>query len=465
MRIPVWLTLVAAVAALAVVIVIGLLIITPPRDLIVEAGFAPERITPNADGVDDVTIFSYVLSRNARVSIVFEAEDGTAFAFRSDEARIPGDYQVAFSGVVDGFTLPGEAITGEVLRRLIPDGRYTWRMDAVGEDGASERRTGALEVADGDAPLPELPEFTVHPQLFTPNQDGIADRTQINVFVTKEAELTVYLLGEDQVPIYIGPRQESTRIGEAGRHLYDYEGGVDLGANPPADGRYQVLAEAQDAVGQRIRRTSELTISTGGKPVAQILAQPTGPTVVFEHRAWEDRFFSERDNPGDLVTPPESPESLNLTAITMPVGDLLVFKLTIENIGSVPIRTTGPEPGTVYEWDQTESGLGWFEEAGAWRVGIDCTTAPRNYPWRWAIGNADNLVAEVNPLDGQTYYYLPAGARSVIWGGIRMTDIEVFNPQNCWAGLIHEQVAVSEFNNVVGAREIELVEAEPSAIH
>ena len=46
MRIPIWLTLIAALIALVVVVVIGQMLIAPSRPLIVEAGFAPTTITP-----------------------------------------------------------------------------------------------------------------------------------------------------------------------------------------------------------------------------------------------------------------------------------------------------------------------------------------------------------------------------------------------------------------------------------
>ena len=46
-----------------------------------------------------------------------------------------------------------------------------------------------------------------------------------------------------------------------------------------------------------------------------------------------------------------------------------------------------------------------------------------------------------------------------------MTDlIPARNPQNCWAGLIHEDVEVSVFNNMVGTRSVELVDPTRSPI-
>ena len=38
-----------------------------------------------------------------------------------------------------------------------------------------------------------------------------------------------------------------------------------------------------------------------------------------------------------------------------------------------------------------------------------------------------------------------------------MTDLEAYNPQDCWAGLIHEQVGIDPVNQNVGARRVGLV--------
>jgi hypothetical protein len=444
----------------AAVMAAGLMIFAPQQALITHASFDPAVISPNADGRDDVAIFSYTLTRRAAVDIVLESDTGEVFIFRRGEPRAAGDYSVAFSGVVDGYVREGETIEGEVVRRLIPDGVYIWRITAVDPAGASEHLTGTLIVEDGDAPLPEISELTVFPNVFTPNQDGISDRTAINVYLEKPAALTVRLERDGIEPIVLAQRVQDRRTGEAGRYLFDYDGGVDLGAEPPPDGEYVVAAEAQDAVGQRVRRTAALIIQDGGKPLAEIVAQPTGATVVFEAQPYQDIYETTRGRQGARIAPPEDPLGLSMTPITLPVGDMLVFKLTVENYSSVPIRTTGPAPGTVYQWDQRASTLGWFDESGAWRVGIDCTTAASDYPWRWALGDETTLQSVVDPVTGESFLYLPAGERAVVWGAVRMTEIEARNPQNCWAGLIHEDVEVSLRNNNVGARQIELVRAD-----
>jgi hypothetical protein len=459
MRIPIWLTLIAALVAVVVVIVVGQFLIQPPRSLITSAAFAPETITPNADGSDDVTILTYGLSRNAQVTITLTDEAGQTYAFRQNERRISQDYNVAFSGVVDGFTLPGEDFGDQqIMRRLIPDGVYTWRLQALDEAGTADERSGILTIRDGDSPLPELPEFTVPLEPFTPNQDGIYDRIQLNTFLSKDADLKAYLLNPAGEPFYLTEVQEEVLTGRAGRHRFDYDGGVDNRVDPPPDGTYQVVAVAQDAVGQQVQRTASLTIADGGKPYAQIVPQTTGVTVVFEPRPWDDRFLTTRELAGDLVAPPDDPALLSSDDITLTVGDMLVFKLTVENYGDVAIRTTGPVPGTVYQWDQRASSLDLPDEAGVWRVGIDCTTAMSDYPWRWALGDDSTLQVVHDEATGNTYRYLPAGARAVVWGAVRMTQIEAYNPQSCWAGLIHEQVEISQVNQNVGPRQVRLEE-------
>ncbi len=459
MRIPIGLTLIAALVALVVVVIIGQQVIAPARPLITDAGFAPDTITPNADGDSDVTILSYGLSRNAHVTVTFTNTAGQTYSFRQNEARIPDHYEVAFSGVVDGFTLPGEAFGEQKIeRRLIPDGTYTWKLVATDDSGAIDQRTGTLIVKNGDDTLPQITDFTAYPTVFTPNQDGIADRTSINAFLTKDATLTAYLVGSDGTDYYLSERQEDNLTGKAGRHLFDYDGGVDNNVDPPPDGAYQIIATAQDAEGQVVERSSALTIQEGGKPYAQIVPQPIGVTVVFATMPWDNKYLTTRDHSGALVDPPNDPESLAMTTLSLNVGDMLVFKLTVDNYGKVPIRTTGPAPGTVYQWDQRASTLGLPDEAGAWRVGIDCTTAMSDYPWRWALGDHKSLQSQVDPVSGNTYYYLPAGATAVVWGAVRMTNLEAYNPQDCWAGLIHEQVSIDPVNQNVGARSVELVQ-------
>ena len=416
--------LIVGLIALVVVVVavaIGWRVVNGDNSLLRGVTVEHEVITPNADGNDDATQFSYELSRNAAVSIYFENEAGERFYFRQERPRGAGEYSVLFSGVVDGYRLPNELIQGEILSRLLQNGVYTWTVQVTDEDGIPEKATGSLTIADADTTLPELRDFGVFPNVFTPNRDGIADRVYPQFYLTKEVtSLRVFLLMPDGLEVPISELERDIPANTPGRHYYDYEGGVDNGATPPPDGTYPLIVIAEDAEGQKIRMEDSLTIQYGGVPRADIFAPPAGDTLEF-------------------------------SATAVVICDTLTFTMTVENYGLTPIRTTGPEPGTVYDSDWNYNTLGWHTESGAWRVAIGYENEITNYPYRWAVGNPEDLV----DIDGFTY--LMPGERALITGGIRL--VNVFgdrNPQPVWAGLIHEDVGIAEFNTRVNPHEIKV---------
>lgn len=458
MRLPFLWIVASALLSLSLTVTLGAGLLRPNLPLILSAGFDSERITPNADGLDDVTTFRYELARSAQISLSLLSTDGREYRFRDSQPRLAGEYNVLFSGVVGGYLLPNENLLGTVERRLLPNGDYTWRLVAQEANGETQIAEGRLTIAESQTPLPLISAFSVAPQVFTPNQDGIADRVQINVYLEQPAELRVFLLTADGVEIPISARKEDRLPGEAGRHIFDYEGGIDLGADPPPDGEYTVVALAQDAEGQRVRVESSLTVRDGGKPRAEIVPQAVGVDVVFATMPYDERYASDLEALGELIPMPDDPADLSRGTITLRAGDMLVFKLTVENYNNVPIRTSFPPPGTVYQQDQLAASLGAFEESGAWRVGIQCETSKTSFPYRWALGSSETLMA-VESDDGNTYYYLPPRSRAVVWGAVRLTQVERRqNPQTCWAGLIHEDVEVSLRNSYVGPRQVQLVD-------
>lgn len=426
MRIPRGLTVVISLVILAALLAVGYVVSRPRGSAIAEASVSLQAISPNADGDGDAALIRYRLRRQAVVSVFFEGQDGQRYYFRRDQIRPRGEYEVLFGGIVEGYSGEGEDVKGEVLARLLPDGTYTWVIEARDtQTERTDRQTGTLTVQGADPQLPDLWEFSVSPELFTPNQDGLDDRVFINVYVPKAADLTVYLIDNKGEQYFIPQFQQDRAPGEQGRHLFEWDGGVDLGKDPPPDGRYQVLVEAQDAEGQRVRRTGMLEIRDGGVPLAEIVAQPVGDTL---------KFSSE----------------------TVIQGDTLYFEVTVWNYGVAPIRTTGPEPGYVYEQDEYFASSGFYVESGAWRIGIHCDTCINDYPWRWSVGRRDELTAV--EVDGKTQYYLMPGQRVVVTGGIRLTDIvESRNPQEFWVGLIHEDVGITSKNNRVDPHWIEIV--------
>ena len=381
------------------------------RPLLYDVSVQPEVITPNADGLEDVARIAYKLSGNADLSIYLIDENGQRHYFRQSRRRSAGDYRVDFGGVVDG--------------SMLPDGQYTWVVEAANDSGDTSLAEGTLIIQDADTERPELRGFSIYPEIFTPNQDGKQDRVTINYYLTKEADVSVYLLGPEGEKYPVAEKEREVEPGEPGFHTYDYEGGVDLGADPPPDGDYVVRAEAVDRVGNRTVYTGTLTIQNGGRPRADIV------------NARVDFYNPET---GDKV---------------VPLGSTLAFTLTVENTGLVPIRTTGPDSGTHYRSDQNFNTLGAYETPGAWRVGIDYEGNPSYaYPYRWGLSQLENLESRV--IDGQTFYYLMPGQRVLVTGTIQIVDVPAASKDRVffWAGLIHEQVRIDTFNDFVDPQQI-----------
>lgn len=413
--------LAATTALLLVVAAVGLgwLIFRSNPSLLREVEVEHQVITPNADGSDDATPIKYELSRNARVSIYFEDETGQRYYFRELQPRGVGQYEVLFSGVVQGYTLPNEDISGEILARLLQNGTYTWTVEAVDENGTIESVGGSLAISEADTQLPEIRNFSLDTQTFSPNQDGIDDRVQIQFFLPKEVASTrVFVITPEGAELPVAELERGVAPGLPGRHYFDYEGGVDNNATPPPDGTYPVIALVEDAEGQKIRVEDQLTLEFGGVPRAEIISPAIGDTVAF-----------------------------NSTAVAL--CDEITFTLTVQNYGTTPIRTTGPAPGITYDSDWNYNTLGWETESGAWRVGIGYENELSNYPYRWAVGNRQDLQKI-----GEHYYLMP-GERAVVTGTIRLVGpFGERNPQPVWAGLIHEDVEISQFNNRVDPHQI-----------
>ncbi len=383
------------------------------------------QMSPNADGDNDLIQINYDISRNATISIYFEDENDERFYFRRDKRRGIGEYQVLFSGVVEGYDLPDEMIQGEIIARLLQDGAYEWVIEAIDTNGTREEVRGPITVVDADNALPEMRDFGLDKDTFTPNRDGINDRVLIQYDLQKESNVRVALQlpGGGELPLF--EKERDVPAGMPGRHYYDYEGGVDNGETPPADGEYEITAIAEDDEGQKIIVRDTLNIALGGVPRADIFAPASGDT--FE---------------------------VSATAISL--CDTLYFTMTVENYGDTPIRTTGPLPGAVYDSNENYNSVGWHTESGAWRIAVGFENELSNYPYRWAVGSEDDLVE----IDG--FKYLMPGDRAIVTGGIRMVGkFGERNPQPVWAGLIHEDVEVSQFNNRVDPKAILLDLPDP----
>ncbi len=391
------------------------------KPLLENVTLSPGVISPNADGKDDVARLSFQLNRSARISITFEDALGRNYVFRNATplGRNEKPYSVLFPGVVEGFLLPGEDVPFRITQRVLPDGVYTWKITATTDDGETVTQTGALTVENTDTRLPEITGFSVYPREFSPNQDGIDDRVTINLFLQKDVEeLTVYMLDKAGVRHHIPEDERRTPLNTKGFHTFDYDGGIDAGAEPPPNGEYTVYAEARDAVGQRVFVTDTLTLVNAGRPMAYILNA-----------------------------------EMTLKPTTLVISDTLCFTLTVKNDSSTYLRTTGPWPGSTYRSDGNFNALGYAEESGVFRVGLDFDTSLRNYPFRWGIGRPGVDLVQIGK-----YWYLPPFSRSEVTGCVQIVEMPPRVSLYFWSGLIHEDVEIAAINNRVDPHLVEIWE-------
>ena len=397
--------------------------------LLSDVTVAPNAISPNADGKDDVTLVNYRIGRPAQVSIYFVDQAGNRHYFREAERRSPGKYNVYWSGVINDPQVQPVA-GGDMLveSRVLPDGAYAWVVEATDDAGRTDKAEGQISLTGADTTLPEIHNFTVVPQVFRPNQDGLRDdRISISYYLTKDAERSqVYLEpahtlpGEPKLkyPIAEKVSVSTAKPGEAGYHGYDYDGGVDLNAEPPPDGDYVIYAEAEDKIGNRVVVSSTLRIEEGGKPRAEV----TGGDI-----DWQ----------GEMSR-----------VVGVPLGQTLCFTATVENIGPVPIRTAGPWPGQKYKFSENyntlaarEGDQSWYQQAGVWRFGVNFDTTGVDFPFRWAVGRKEDLEERI--IDGTPQYYLLPGKRGLVSGCIEFDQVPPVGTNFWWGGLIQEFVQVA----------------------
>lgn len=356
----------------------------------------PTEISPRPGSPNRIAVLHYEIGQNALVSISLAGPDGQAHFFRRDERRSPGGYDAQFNGVVDG--------------RVLPDGVYTWAVDARPvEGGVPMRIDGRLTITGADTTLPEMRNFSVFPNIFTPNQDGIDDRVTISYYLAKPAKVDVHIVSPDGRTYPVEEMRATRSPGETGIqqpgvHQYDYDAGVDADAPPPPDGDYTVVAVAEDEVGNVVRQEAPLTIKEGGVPRATIVQAEIGPRVVR-------------------------------------LGETVMITATVRNIGTTPIRTDGPLPGTEYPSDQSYNALQFPAHDGVWRLAADYDENPNSfppYPYRWQLGNTQEL--EARTIRGQTFYYLLPGKTVTITGRIRLAEEPFRRDVHFFVGLFHEGV-------------------------
>ncbi len=371
--------------------------------LLSDVKITPDTISPNGDGRDDTAAIAYHVGRaSSLLTITFVDEKGNAHPFRQSEPRSAGQFAAKFSGVTES-TIVLTPFYSTTQAAVLPDGTYKVVVE-VENGGAKQTIESRLTIKGGDGTPPGFGDFSVFTPsfdekfqaargakiIFSPNRDGIGDRVAVSYWLTREATVAVYLLKTDD------PQHAKYAISpvaklKSGRHDHDYEGGVDLGNTPPPDGEYIVVGEATDAIGNHAVTSKPLTVSDGGVPLAQIIRASISPS-------------------------------------TVALNGLLRIEVTVENVGTVAIRSQGPYSGTIYTTEENYNQKGFYDNPGVFRIGADFegNTAGRQYPFRWGL-TGDTLLP---------------GQRQTVVGYIKITSAPSKASLYYWVGLQHEQVRV-----------------------
>jgi hypothetical protein len=364
------------------------------------------------------TTITYRVGRTADVSIYVEDAAGRRYTLRHNVRRAPDEYAFRFDGAVSP---PDPVAAGDsflVERQVLPPGTYTYIVSAQAGSETAELR-GTLTITGADTTLPEVRDLDVYPPRFTPNLDGFDDEVKISYVLTKRADVDVYLepatpgavatphpTPANQPGWLVATPAPGTASGKLprffiaqqrdvppGLYQHTWDGGVWNKVVPPPDGDYRLIVRATDSAGNVVRAERRLTIAEGGIPQAQIV-------------------------------------SATITPHSVPLGGVVKVEVTVKNTGSVPIRSTGPPPGTQYTSEENFNTKGYYEEPGAFRVGLDYegNSIGREYPYRWGLGKE----------------YLAPGESVTVVGYLQVT-LKTPRPQpHFFVGLVHEDVAKVE---------------------
>jgi len=392
--------------------------------LLDEVVVEPATIAPYAGSPNIAATIRYAVSREASVSIYLLDAQGKRHDFRRDQPRPAGSYDALFGGAIND--------------RVLPDGAYEVVIEAMDAHGQVAQVKKKLNITNADSTPPQLLNYTVFPDAFTPNQDGIADRVTIRYYLSKPAKMDVYL-SDGKTRYEVAEKKTTLNLkdgfSQVGAHEYDYDGGIDLLASPPPDGTYRVIADAVDAIGNRVRAEKNLTIKDSGIPRA---------TITNSGVDW-----SAQPVPGGLTqtasaSSGQNTNNANRVALLVPLGGALTFTVTVQNIGPVPIRTKGPEPATLYTTSENYNTKQLYQEPGVWRVGLDFegNSVGRQYPFRWQLGSTKELTRVV--ADGKEYFYLMPGQRVSVSGSVRIVDKPPRINTYFWVGLVQEDVRIVE---------------------
>ena len=157
-----WRHLALIVASLVLLALLGTACASRP--VLYDVGLEPATISPNGSGIRDETKLRYSLGTRADVRISLVGAGGFSETIR-EYTRATGNYEVRFNG----------AVGPESHRRVVPDGDYTFVIEATDGAGRKTEQRVALKVEGADTAPPELANVVANLPVISPNGDGIDD--------------------------------------------------------------------------------------------------------------------------------------------------------------------------------------------------------------------------------------------------------------------------------------------------
>lgn len=309
---------------------------------------------------------------------------GTDAVLLPGVAQGAGDHVLHFDGVVGTGTTQG---TGEVrvVRRVVPPGSYSIHLSAGGATGQADFR-----VAGSTTEPPSMQNILLYPDTISPNSDAVDDVSQLTFRSSESATLSVDVVAKDGTratvlaPILKGPGEQNVVVN-----------GQDLLGNLLANGVYTVTLSAQDRQGNRVEADRKLTIQGSGRPDLQVLSVDISPQQIM-------------------------------------LGGEVAVTVTVKNVGNVPLRTQGPDPGYTYTTNDSYSsiqGRQYVDKPGLWRVGVDWDGnsgggPPYRYPYRWGFGHT--LQPGEIAVTGGKIQVLKQESKMYFYAGVLQEGIQIF---------------------------------------
>ena len=289
----------------------------------------------------------YRLNSAAQVSTHIQAADGQRWSIYDRAARpTPGEYVLHFDGTVPG--------PGPNERRVLPSGDYQIVLD-VDASGTRQQAAVPLAIRDADVQTPELIDLAVVPDRISPDFDALDDIANVTFRLAKEARASLFLdrpiANGATERVWLGD-EHALQVG-AQRLMWD---GLANG-QPVPGGSYILGVRARDAAGNVVERGSPIVVDEAGAAEASIVTARIGPRQIIR-------------------------------------GERVCMEVLVRNTGGTVLRTSGPDPGYVYNSMDTYSsieGREYAEHAGNWRVGLNWSggtdISSATYPYRWGFGH------------------------------------------------------------------------------